>query len=272
MLRRFLCRLLVAQVVNLMVLLRGFRLSSKGSEFPQISEGCPLWWWPQESISPGLRIVEARRLGVYLWSIEFGRSIWIRGFLRIPKGFWSWYEFWVEEGGGHCPLLLATSSHVDGVSVEFPVCAEWRYLLDQDRVWRCWWGADVERQAGSRRLCTYPLLGACLFDSTFVELRKPLSCCNRDLLKLNRWDLPAPRGVYLEVHHERQAEGAHHVRSIGTPPPAGRELPTTERTTTTATGNRRSIRPRTAHRQQGEEPTSTPPAPTATRWSKKIQQ
>jgi hypothetical protein len=62
------------------------------------------------------------------------------------------------------------------------------------------------------------------------------------------------------------------VRSIGTPPPAGRELPTTERTTTTATGNRRSIRPRTAHRQQGEEPTSTPPAPTATRWSKKKQQ
>jgi hypothetical protein len=59
------------------------------------------------------------------------------------------------------------------------------------------------------------------------------------------------------------------VRSTGILPPAGRGLPTAEKTTTTTTDNRRSIRPRTAPRQQEGEPTCTPPALAATRWSKK---
>jgi hypothetical protein len=43
---------------------------------------------------------------------------------------------------------------------------------------------------------------------------------------------------------------------------------TAEKTTTTTTGNHRSIKPRTAPRQQEGEPTCTPPALAATRWSK----
>ncbi len=81
---------------------------------------------------------------------------------------------------------------------------------------------------------------------------------------------PQPRDQPQEgAHREKQAEGAHPVRNTGTLPPAEQGLLNAQRTSTTATDNHRSIRHRTAPHQQEGEPTFTPPARTATRWSKR---
>jgi hypothetical protein len=73
------------------------------------------------------------------------------------------------------------------------------------------------------------------------------------------------------MSRERRAEEAHPGWNTGTLPPAEQELPNAQRTTTTAIGNLRSIRHRTAPHQQEEGPTSTHPAPPATKWSNRIE-
>ena len=79
---------------------------------------------------------------------------------------------------------------------------------------------------------------------------------------------PQPRNQpQEEAYRERRAEEARPARNTGTLPPAGLELLTAEKTTTTATDHPRSIRHRIAPHQQEEEPTSTHPAPPATKWS-----
>ena len=65
------------------------------------------------------------------------------------------------------------------------------------------------------------------------------------------------------------SEEAHLVQTTEIPLPAGRELPTAQRTTTTTTDHRRSIIHRTAHPQKEGEQTSTQPVPPASRWNKK---
>jgi len=81
---------------------------------------------------------------------------------------------------------------------------------------------------------------------------------------------PQPRNQpQQEAYRERRAEEARPARNTGTLPPAGLELLTAEKTTTTATDHPRSIRHRIAPHQREEEPTSTHPAPPATKWSEK---
>ena len=70
-----------------------------------------------------------------------------------------------------------------------------------------------------------------------------------------------------EAFPEKLSEEAHPERNTETLPPAGLELLTAEKTTTTATDHPRSIRHQIAPHQQEEEPTSTHPAPPATKWS-----
>jgi len=80
---------------------------------------------------------------------------------------------------------------------------------------------------------------------------------------------PQPREQQQEeASPGKLSEGAHPERNTETPLPAGQEPPTTQRTTTTAIDHLRSIRHRTAPHQQEGEPTSTQPAPPATRWSR----
>ncbi len=71
------------------------------------------------------------------------------------------------------------------------------------------------------------------------------------------------------AYHGKQAGEAHPVRNTGILPHAGQGLLTAQRTTTTTTDHPRSTKHRTAPHQLEGEPTSTQPAPPATRWSKR---